>query len=103
MGKNKRVFTAEFKAKVVQEALRDELTLNELGSKYEILPAQISEWKRQAFESLVEGFRRKNAAGDKKEKKKQDHMLKVIAELKLENEWMKKKFPGLALLKDCPY
>ena len=34
MGRNKRTFSAEFKAKVAREALMEELTLNELASKY---------------------------------------------------------------------
>lgn len=103
MGKVKRTFSAEFKAKVAREALQEEQTLNELAAKYELQPAQISEWKRQALLSIAEGFKRKDGRGAKAAARKQEHMLKVIAELEIENSWMKKKFPGLASLKDCPY
>jgi transposase len=39
--KNRRKFNAEFKAKVVLEALKERSTVEELGKKYEIHPNQI--------------------------------------------------------------
>jgi transposase-like protein len=39
--KNRRKFNAEFKAKVVLEALKERNTVEELGKKYEIHPNQI--------------------------------------------------------------
>jgi transposase-like protein len=44
--KNRRKFNAEFKAKVVLEALKDRSTVEELGKKYEIHPNQIHPWKK---------------------------------------------------------
>ena len=41
MNKKRRNFTAEFKAKVVLELLEGEKTLNEIASKYNILPKNL--------------------------------------------------------------
>ena len=103
MGRNKRTFSAEFKAKVAREALMEELTLNELASKYELQPSQISEWKRQALSILADGFRRKGARCDKAVQKREEHLKGVIGELQAQLSWLKKKFPGLASLRDDPF
>ncbi|MDK3072783.1 transposase, partial [Sedimentitalea sp. JM2-8] len=45
MTKRKR-YSAEFKAKVALEAIREELTTAELAKKYGVHPTMISGWKR---------------------------------------------------------
>ena len=45
LGKRTR-YSAEFKAKVALEALREHKTLSELAAEFEIHPNQIVEWKR---------------------------------------------------------
>lgn len=57
----RRVFSVEFKAKVALEALREELTLSELTSKYDAHPNQIGQWKKQAMENIVEAFSSKRS------------------------------------------
>lgn len=55
MTKRKR-YTAEFKAKVALEAIREELTTAELAKKYGIHPTMISGWKRTAIENMASSF-----------------------------------------------
>jgi transposase len=43
--RTRRVFNAEFKAKVALAALREDKTLAQLCQQYELHPAQITEWK----------------------------------------------------------
>lgn len=43
--KGRRNFSAAFKAKVAVEALKEQSTLAELASKYEVHSTQITEWK----------------------------------------------------------
>ena len=45
--KKKRTFTEEFKAKVALEALREVSSLNEIASRYELHPSQVSDWKKK--------------------------------------------------------
>ena len=88
-GQRKR-HTAEFKAKVALEALKDEMTVNQIAARYEVHPGQVSQWKKQALEQLVTGFSR----GSKAERDKEDITEKLFAQigqLKVENDWLKKK------------
>ncbi|WP_420029479.1 IS3 family transposase [Rhodovulum visakhapatnamense] len=55
MTKRKR-YSAEFKAKVALEAIREELTTAELAKKYNIHPTMISGWKRTAIENMASAF-----------------------------------------------
>lgn len=51
MAKSPRRFSAEFKFEVALEAAKGLKTLNELSSQFGIHANQISDWKRQLFES----------------------------------------------------
>jgi len=48
--------TAEFKAKVAIAAIKGERTASELASMYGPHPTQIGVWKKQALETLAQGF-----------------------------------------------
>lgn len=50
--RKRRKFTAEFKAKVVLEALTERYTLTEIAQKYDLQPVQISKWKREFKENM---------------------------------------------------
>lgn len=90
--RTRRNFSALFKAKVALEALREQSTLSELASKYDLHPNQISEWKKQ----LLSGSEQVFESGHKAEKaesedKEKDELYKVVGQLKIENDWLKKK------------
>nr|WP_157063847.1 IS3 family transposase [Phaeobacter sp. 11ANDIMAR09] len=51
-------YSAEFKAKVALEAIREEMTLAELSKKYGVHPNMISGWKRTAIANMASGFER---------------------------------------------
>ncbi|BDQ38872.1 transposase [Pseudodesulfovibrio nedwellii] len=55
MSKRRR-FSAEFKARVALDALSGEHTISELASNHGVHPNQISTWKKQAKEGIVESF-----------------------------------------------
>ncbi len=56
MTKRKR-YSAEFKAKVALEAIREELTTtSELAKKYGVHPTMVSGWKRAAIENMASAF-----------------------------------------------
>lgn len=55
----RKVFGAEFKAKVAQEALAGRKTVNEIAGAYEVHPHQLATWKREAQEGLKVLFERK--------------------------------------------
>jgi len=47
MSKKRRVFSAEFKARVALEAIKEQETINQIASRYDVLPVQVSQWKAQ--------------------------------------------------------
>ena len=58
--KKRKVYTAEFTAKIGLEALRGENTINEIGQAHGVHPAQVGQWKRAIQEeakTLFEGKR----------------------------------------------
>jgi putative transposase len=81
MSKKRRVFSAEFKSKVVLEVLEGEQTLNEIASKYELLPKNLQNWKKQFLDNASLAFDRNSVVKEYKEE---------IAELKSENEQLSK-------------
>ena len=52
----RRRFTGEFKARVALEALRGDKTVQEIASKHQVHPNQVSTWKRQAIDGLSDVF-----------------------------------------------
>ena len=47
----RKSYTAEFKSKVALEAVKEESTISEIASKYEIHPNMVINWKRQFIEN----------------------------------------------------
>lgn len=89
MAKKRRTFTREFKAKVASEALKEQLTISELAKKYSLHPNEVSSWKKQAKEDLLEVF------GSATENEDQEELISSLYEkigrLEIQLDWLKKK------------
>lgn len=87
----RKKFEPAFKARVALEALKGEKTLAELSSQYGVHANMITRWKQELLARLPELFEKgKNRQSDGQEAKNDD-LLKIIGELKVENDWYKKK------------
>ncbi len=95
--KKRQSFDKAFKTKVVLEALREEMTLQEIAKKYEVHPNQISLWKKQVIENIPEIFEKPNkkSEGEKQAEDQYDEALKTLGAMKIENEFPKKKYKQL--------
>jgi len=69
MKKKRRRFTAQFKAKVTLEAVKEHKTLTELASEYEVHPNQIAQWKRQLLNASSDIF----SSASSNEQKRDSH------------------------------
>ena len=93
----RKSYDKQFKAKITLEALKEESTIQELANKYEVHPNQISQWKRQAIENLPDLFERPNkkSEAERSSEKEKETLLKTVGEMKIENDFLKKKYRQL--------
>lgn len=91
MGTKRKHHSAEYKFKVALEAAKEQKTLSQLGSEYELHPTQISEWKRQLLSEGVRVFGSGEKKGGKEQSKMEDELYERIGRLNMEVEWLKKK------------
>ena len=84
----RRRFSGELKAKIALEALRGDRTLQEIASKHQVHPTQVSAWKRQAVDGLGDVF------SNGIERRRQDHEGEIrdlhakIGELTVERDFL---------------
>lgn len=89
----RKSYDAKFKKKVVLEALKENETMAQLSSRFEVNRVQIQSWKKQCVDNLSLLFSSK--ADDKKERQQTElveELYKQIGMLKVENDFLKKKF-----------
>ena len=83
--------TAEFKAKVAVEAIRQQKTLNELTAEYGLHATQINTWKKLALATIPTAFARSQATGASSQLAEIDELHRQIGQLVAERDWLKKK------------
>ena len=74
------------------EALREELTLSELASKYDIHPNQISQWKRQAADNMVDVFSTKRSRQADARDRELKELHAKVGQLTMENDFLSQAF-----------
>jgi transposase-like protein len=90
----RRVHDAQFKTKVVLEALKGAKTLAQLSSELGIHAQMITDWKRQVLEgmpTLFESGATKSALTAEQREQIEAPLFQQIGQLKVENDWLKKK------------
>ena len=85
----RKYYGAEAKAKVAIAAIRGEQTTNEIASLYGIHPVQVAKWKKQLLEGSPQLFAKGSQA--KFEEDIKASLYQQIGQLKVENDWLKKK------------
>lgn len=87
----RRNFSAEFKTKVVIEALKERDTIEDLARKYELHPNQISTWKKEFLAKASSVFSAANEEVKQDQEAEMSKLFEQIGRQKIEIEWMKKK------------
>jgi len=83
--KSRRKFSADFKAKVALEAIRERHTVEELARKHELHPTQINSWKKEFLSKAAAVFETANP--------EKDHRLSLLMQ-KVGYLYMQSKSPG---------
>ena len=81
--------SAEFKAKVALEALREEMTLAELAKKYAVHPNMISGWKKVAIKKLASVYD-KSAVSGRRNAVETEKLHAKIGQLVVERDFLQK-------------
>lgn len=93
MGRMRKNFSKEFKAKVAIEAVKGLKTTAELSSEFGVHPTQVSQWKNELREGLSGIFTGKKSSEEKDKEQLIDTLYKEIGQLQVEVGWLKKKLP----------
>ena len=93
MARQRKSYSAAFKARIALAALRGDSTANELAAQHQIHPTLVSNWKQallQGAEALFAEGTRPAKANDQPDPAE---LFEQIGRLKMELEWLKKKLP----------
>ena len=91
----RKKYTPQFKAKVVQEILREEKSISQIASAYGVHPTQLRKWKRQALEGLPDLFTSEHKGQSDEIKKLETEHERLYAEigrLTTQLNWLKRRF-----------
>jgi transposase-like protein len=92
MGKKRRRFSGEFKAKVAIEAIRERKTLAELSVEFQVHPNQITAWKKEFLENAGKAFGDSDDLSEAAEDEIKTPLYEQIGRMKVEIDWMKKNY-----------
>jgi transposase-like protein len=88
--KPRKNYPKEFKARVALEAIREQKTIAELSSEYEVHSTLIARWKKDALDNMSGIFAKKNER-EPSDKELIENLYKQIGQSQVEINWLKKK------------
>ena len=93
----RRKFSAEFKARVALEAVKNQKTLAELSHQFEVNVVTISKWKAEFLKNMSSIFDRNGSHIDNTDSPELDRLYAQIGQLKVENDFLKKSARKLGI------
>jgi len=105
MSVKRKSFSADFKAKLVLEVLEGEATVNEISSKYGVLPVSLKSWKKHFLENMSLAFDKSTVVKEYKDEieilqKDNDALAKKVGNLTIEKDFLEGKLVSLASSKE---
>lgn len=88
----RRNFSPQFKAKVALAAIREEATLAELASRFEVHPNLVSKWKRDGLDTLKAGFAQGRDRRDRSQEAEIKTLQAKVGELVVERDFLARAF-----------
>jgi transposase-like protein len=90
-------FSAEFKAKVALEAIKNQKTMAQLSKQFDVNAITISKWKTEALEHLLMAFKRGQMSSVSESSIDAEKLYAQIGQLKVENDFLKKSARKLGI------
>ena len=88
--KKRKVYPKELRARVALEAIKENKTVAQISSEYEVHSNMVSKWKKYLQDNIADIFIRKNEK-DPDAQQQIDNLYKEIGRIQVENGWLKKK------------
>ena len=88
--KKRKVYPKELRARVALEAIKENKTVAQISSEYEVHSNMVSKWKKHLQDNIADIFIRKNEK-DPDAQQQIDNLYKEIGRIQVENGWLKKK------------
>lgn len=82
---------ADLKLQVAFEAIKGELSVSQIASKYDIHPKQVTDWRDQLLNEGQLVFIPKTSLRRTKTDLEKDELIQIIGQLSLEIDYLKKK------------
>ena len=93
--RSRRKFSAEFKAKVALEAVKEVKTLQELSTQFEVHPQLIARWKQEFVQGAAKAFDGGPVNGESDREQELDKLYKKIGQMQIEVDFLKKALTHL--------
>ena len=90
MGKKRKTYSPEFKAKVALAAIKNDETISQLAARFGVHPTMIHNWKRSLLDGASDVFDK----GQKSKKNREaevNELYKQIGKLKVANDFLSEK------------
>ena len=99
MSQKRKKIDKQTKSRVALEAIRNEKTVAQIASEYQVQSNQVSIWKRQLLDAVPDIFedRRNKESREKDFEKREDELHRQLGKTQCELEWLKKKSKQLGL------
>ena len=91
MKRQRRQYSADWKAKVALEAIKGQQTVQEIASHYEVHPSLVTQWKKQLLEGAPQIFLNGKMGASGGEEELKAELYPQIGKLQVEVDGLKKK------------
>jgi putative transposase len=93
MTKKRQRRSADFKFRVALDAVKEQKTLSQLASEYEVHPGQITQWKKQLLDGGSGIFGQQHIRALQEQTAREAELFEQIGRLQMELAWLKKTSP----------
>lgn len=91
MSKKRKTYTAQRKAEIAIEAIKESATPSQLASRHDVHPSQLKSWKQAALTAITQCFSKQQERQTKAHEKQLSQLYEQIGELHAQLNWLKKK------------